>query len=457
MHERKNESSYVSGSSMQMTRRARFVQTVVYISLGAFSTFLLGYILAWRLFAAFPVDLIWVDVGAIVLMLPPALFLRREKQDLAVVWYLIAVTLILFVAMHYIRGVTGPMALALPVVSLIAGGMVGRRGAVLTVIAHSILYITILILEVLEIWPPYPMPQPLMPFLWAGIFVTASVILVAANEQFVSFMQQSFRALEQQSSELRIATQRAEAAVQAERKLRQQDIDAAQQLDITLRQYEQFLEQVMAGDYETRLDLETLAEHRNLPVEILNLGRYLNTTVESLVEALSEVRAVQQAYVQQSWQALAEAGSAPSSFRYHDEILEPSADAWLASMAEAVRSRNMSEHAGELAVSLDTRGEVIGALGLRREDKASWNAEELDILRTVADQLAQTVENLRLLDATNRRAAREQAVAEVTARIRAEVEIESVLELALAELGKALSAERGTAHLMLRQQEGEDV
>jgi GAF domain-containing protein len=124
-------------------------------------------------------------------------------------------------------------------------------------------------------------------------------------------------------------------------------------------------------------------------------------------------------------------------------------------MTQAVRARHIVADPGLLAVPIASgaRAQLIGALGVRREGAEAWSEDELALLSTVTDQLAQTLENLRLLDETTRRAAREQLAGEITGRIREAVEIEAVLERALSELGRAFVAERGAAYLTLNEQD----
>ena len=289
-----------------------------------------------------------------------------------------------------------------------------------------------------------------MPIFWAGCLGAVIIVLVVLNEQAQGAMYRAFLSQAERGRELSAASQHAEAAVAAEREIRQSEITGKQHLDAALEQYVSFLEQVRVGDYETRLDVEALAADRKLPLTLLNLGRYLNATVESLVEALTEVQAVQQAYVQQSWAKLSEVGTTPGGYHFRDGRVDVSESVWLAPMTQAVQARDSIILDGELAFPLETRGQIIGALGVLRTREEAWSAEELEIVTAVVDQLAQTIENLRLLDDSNRRAAREQAVTAVTAQIRTEVAIEAVLQRALVELGRVLVAERGAAHLTLQ-------
>ncbi len=449
------ESPRVSDTLLEQTRQQRFLRRVILVTLAVLVIFFLFYLGMTLSRPDFPYLLIVADALAIISTVILLSLVGQNMHQAASLGYAVMATFILMVTMYYMNGPSGPIALGLPVLSLIIGAMLGRRAAIISIVFNSIIYCTWALLEMFGLLATPPFPAQFIPFLWVGTFVTASVVLMIINEQFVALMSDSTAILTQRGRDLAVANQRAQAAVEAERRLRQHDIEMAQQFDSTLKQYVAFLEHVRVGDYTSRLDLPQLAENKNLPLELINLGRYLNATVESLVAALTDVQAVQQTYVKQSWETLAEAAALPEGYYYRDGTVEVVEGAWLEPMTRAVGSRELTADERKLAIPLDVRGQIIGAMGVRREAHDPWSREELEIVNEVADQLAQTIENLRLLDDTNRRAAREEAVGDITAKIRTEVEIEAVLERALVELGRVLQADRGSAHLALKQSQEE--
>jgi methyl-accepting chemotaxis protein PixJ len=91
-----------------------------------------------------------------------------------------------------------------------------------------------------------------------------------------------------------------------------------------------------------------------------------------------------------------------------------------------------------LIVPSVVRGQVIGAIGVHAEAQREWTKEEMDILGEIAERMAITADNLRLVDATQRRAAREQLIGQVTARMRESLDVEKVLQIAAREFGEAL-------------------
>lgn len=108
-----------------------------------------------------------------------------------------------------------------------------------------------------------------------------------------------------------------------------------------------------------------------------------------------------------------------------------------------------SEGAQRLVVPLRVRERTVGRFVFEAE--RPWTPEELGVVEAVVAQLGLALENAQLLEESRQRAVFERTASEVTANIRREVEIEAVLERALAELGKALGAERAIARLSITE------
>jgi GAF domain-containing protein len=92
-----------------------------------------------------------------------------------------------------------------------------------------------------------------------------------------------------------------------------------------------------------------------------------------------------------------------------------------------------------LAVPIKVRGNVIAVLSTHRPGRTGgWTAHETSMLEELADQLGVALESARLYQDTQRRAAQEQLVGQVTARVRESLDMETVLQTAIRELGEAL-------------------
>ena len=62
---------------------------------------------------------------------------------------------------------------------------------------------------------------------------------------------------------------------------------------------------------------------------------------------------------------------------------------------------------------------------------------------TIAQQMIAALANLRLLDASQRRARREEIIREITGKIRGSINVDDVLKTTVTELSKVLGASRG--------------
>ena len=100
-----------------------------------------------------------------------------------------------------------------------------------------------------------------------------------------------------------------------------------------------------------------------------------------------------------------------------------------------------------LNVPLTLREQIIGQL--RLEGLQSWTPEERGLIEAVATQAALALENARLLEDSQQLALRERLVAEITGKVWASPSIESILQTAIKELGRALRADDGTIELKL--------
>ncbi len=443
------------------SRRIRLLRAVASIVLVACSVFLIGCLVALFLVENFPISLIVIDVIAMLSMLAVNILLSRGRFALALPLGIVSLTTILFAAMYFLNGTRGPILLLSPLIIMIAGVIGERRYAQPTVIIHVVLYVVFVVLEVLGVLVPYQMPELGSRLVWVGLFILTAAIMVAINRQFIAYLAYALSASLKREESLAEMSQRAQVSAEAERAAQAQAFENARQLQEVAREYVAYLERIAAGDYGASLDLSMLAERPNLPQELASLGEYINTTVASLVKALDEAQRAQQTYMRQSWEGLMAAKRTPGGYRYRAgeagdaPQVEVDEDAWLPPMTRTVHSRDVTVETQELALPITsgTRAQLIGALGVRRDQDETWSEDELAMVTTVTDQLAQTLENLRLLDETTRRAAREQMAGEITGRIREAVEIEAVLERALGELGRAFAAERGAAYLALSEQE----
>lgn len=102
---------------------------------------------------------------------------------------------------------------------------------------------------------------------------------------------------------------------------------------------------------------------------------------------------------------------------------------------------NRHETEPVMVAPISLRGQVIGTLSLQdiAPDRV-WTEEEMTLVETVSEQLALTLENLRLYEETQRAAWRDRMISESTAKVWSSAEIEEVMRAAVAQLGDKLRA-----------------
>jgi GAF domain-containing protein len=89
----------------------------------------------------------------------------------------------------------------------------------------------------------------------------------------------------------------------------------------------------------------------------------------------------------------------------------------------------------------------IGFIIIDRVKTGSFSKVALQLYEALTDQASVALERARLLEAAQRRAAREQAIRQVTERMRRSVDVESILQNTVAELARALGAPRAYVRL----------
>jgi GAF domain-containing protein/HAMP domain-containing protein len=89
------------------------------------------------------------------------------------------------------------------------------------------------------------------------------------------------------------------------------------------------------------------------------------------------------------------------------------------------------------------RDQQLGTLLLRREPgDGPWTSEEKDLITETISQVAQALENARLLNEVQQRAYHEQLVNEITTRAQSSLNIETVMKTAVEEIGRVVGASK---------------
>ncbi len=159
-------------------------------------------------------------------------------------------------------------------------------------------------------------------------------------------------------------------------------------------------------------------------------------------EALETARQAYGDLGRRAWSELLR-GRANWGYRYTRQRVVPVQDEARPEMLQAERMGQIVQDNGvtgsRLAIPLKVRDEVVGVLGFRKGGASKgWSPEELALLEEFADQLGVALESARLYQETRRRAAQEQLTSQITARMRQTLDVQTVLQTAVREIGEAL-------------------
>jgi GAF domain-containing protein len=101
-----------------------------------------------------------------------------------------------------------------------------------------------------------------------------------------------------------------------------------------------------------------------------------------------------------------------------------------------------------LAVPVKFRERVVGVIHIESQDeKKKWTDDEIAFVQAISDRAALALENARLLEDSQKRAAKEQAIGEISTKISANTDIEAILRTAVRELGAQISGTQVTVEI----------
>lgn len=172
--------------------------------------------------------------------------------------------------------------------------------------------------------------------------------------------------------------------------------------------------------------------------------RVLNTLANQVAVAIENARLFQQAqdalqelentfqrYVSNEWQRFL-SRSKVLGYRAHESGLEPITDE-----QKEIKPKNGNGAIQRIPIIL--RGTTLGSLNVDMGDHTkNYTNEEMNLIQTVADRLALALESARLLDESQRTAAKEQVIGEITGKIGSSINLRNVLQTAVEELGNAI-------------------
>jgi GAF domain-containing protein len=168
---------------------------------------------------------------------------------------------------------------------------------------------------------------------------------------------------------------------------------------------------------------------------------------------LSEIEDLNRRLLGEAWQGYA-------ASRRQGQGGAAATQAWSELQRQAIARRDLVERAESdmvtFSVPVILRDQIFGAVEWS-VSRQNYNENVRLLARELADRLAVSADNARLLEHTQRLAYRERLVSEIAGKLVQQTDVSRVLQTAVKELGLALQAPQTTIRLTLAQQTAEMV
>lgn len=128
-------------------------------------------------------------------------------------------------------------------------------------------------------------------------------------------------------------------------------------------------------------------------------------------------------------------------------IIDDRAHGTEAQKAYAEGKVSLSDDGQILGMPILIRGQSIGALQLVKPETKRWTENELQAVQAISDQLSNALDTARLYDESQRRAVKEFTIGQMTTKIGATPDVETIMRVAVQELGKVIPGSEVTLQL----------
>jgi GAF domain-containing protein len=182
--------------------------------------------------------------------------------------------------------------------------------------------------------------------------------------------------------------------------------------------------------------LSTLADQ--VAIAIQNARSY-----EATQSLLKEAQLTSGSFLSESWKVLQAQESGVIGYQAIENKVKPlgkalDSDSVKQALAAKQTAKSNGGQAATLAVPIRLREAVIGVLDIKVPEEHEWEADEVDVAEAVAERLSLALEAALLLKSTQRRAEIERITADISGKIGATTQFDSILRTAAEELSRAL-------------------
>jgi GAF domain-containing protein len=162
---------------------------------------------------------------------------------------------------------------------------------------------------------------------------------------------------------------------------------------------------------------------------------------ETMQELLREAQRVSSTYMQDAWQILQSEETTTGYRVTENEVSALTKPLRSIEVKKAIQNKQTVMESGEtavLAIPIRMRDDVIGVIDIRTSVEHEWDEDEVDIAEAVAERLALALEASLLLKTTQRQAEIERIKTDISGKIGATTQFDSILRTAAEELSRVL-------------------
>jgi len=111
------------------------------------------------------------------------------------------------------------------------------------------------------------------------------------------------------------------------------------------------------------------------------------------------------------------------------------------------RNADQNDNSSLMTIPMKLRGETVGILHVRTDERRKWNDDEMDIITAIVERAALSIESARLLEESRSAAKKERVIGEISTKISAGTEIETILRTVVRELGSQIGGTQITVEM----------
>jgi GAF domain-containing protein/HAMP domain-containing protein len=202
------------------------------------------------------------------------------------------------------------------------------------------------------------------------------------------------------------------------------------------------VQSVRPGEFDESIIavLQTMADLVSVAIDNARLYTETETALQSIRRVYSELS-------QEDWMNLLQTKtelsfrSDQSGTKQVSNVWSPYMEqAWVKNSTVVTSGDQLSPTTNQIAIPIRVRGNVIGVLQTQKSsDSGTWTEDERLMLETVIEQLGVALDSARLFEDTQRRAMDERLIAEVSSSMRETLDIDTILQSAIREIGNKLN------------------